>query len=203
MCTWRAFSLALLLAVGLVAAPATAQPSPGVLDYQTWIKKGDNRAKVLKFETALGQRGLLGVVPTYQILRTAMSWKACRADPFELPAASYWDGAFQSLTVLRDDIIPAIGPVEIVSGYRHAELNRCAGGAARSVHREFGAFDAYAVGRITRAGMIRKLCDWHGRNGARLSAGLGIYRGKKFHVDVGLRGNRRWGSDYSRKSSPC
>lgn len=172
-------------------------------DYEAWIAKPRNAERVAEFEEALRAEGVLDVVPTYQILRTALSWKDCSAEAFELPERGMWAGAISSLKTLRDDIIPALGDVEIVSGYRHETLNRCAGGASRSVHRQFGAFDGYVVADISRGEMIDRLCTWHGQRGAELAAGLGIYRGKKFHIDVGLRGNRRWGSDYSSRSSPC
>ncbi|EMD81960.1 D-Ala-D-Ala carboxypeptidase family metallohydrolase [Pacificimonas flava] len=197
--------LAAAATLGLMCSqPAAAygEDSPGLDLYKTWLAKGDNAARVATFEAELRKRGLDGVVPTYQILRTALMWKQCKAEPFELPAAGLWHGAFDSLRVLKDEIIPAVGPVMIVSGYRHEALNSCAGGASRSVHRQFGAFDAYAI-NSTRSAMIDQLCTWHGQHGAELAAGLGIYRGPKFHIDVGLRGNRRWGSDYSSASSPC
>ncbi|MBZ6378406.1 hypothetical protein B5C34_13040 [Pacificimonas flava] len=192
----------LIVVMSFLVGQAAHAYTPGPADYGRWLQKPGNADRVALFEAELDARGLLGVVPTYQILRTALSWKECGAEPFELPERSYWSGAFESLTVLKNEIIPAVGEVEIVSGYRHEELNRCAGGASRSVHRQFGAFDGYAV-EMARGDMITALCSWHGRRGADLAAGLGIYRGNKFHLDVGLRGNRRWGSNYSASSSPC
>ncbi|MGB7404865.1 MAG: D-Ala-D-Ala carboxypeptidase family metallohydrolase [Pacificimonas sp.] len=191
------------LLLGTQAVASLDGAPPGEAMFTAWAAKPQNASRVAEFEGQLERQGLLNIVPTYQLLRTALSWKGCKAEPFELPSRDRWQGAFNSLETLRDDIIPAIGPVEIVSGYRHEHLNRCAGGASRSVHREFGAFDGYAVGNLTRAEMIQRLCGWHNAKGGDLKAGLGIYRGKKFHLDVGLRGNRRWGSDYSGRSSPC
>ncbi|MEE4350925.1 MAG: D-Ala-D-Ala carboxypeptidase family metallohydrolase [Pacificimonas sp.] len=187
---------AFVLTSGALAA------SPSITDYQAWLAQGRNAERVSLFEAELDARGLFGLVPTHQILRTALSWKECGAEPYELPDPATWEGAFGSLRVLRDEIIPAVGDVEIVSGYRHQHLNTCAGGASKSVHRQFGAFDGYVTG-ISRGQMVAKLCDWHSRRGAALEAGLGIYRGTKFHIDVGIRGNRRWGSNYRANSSPC
>ena len=181
----------------------SGESSASYEDFQRWVALPANASRVAAFEAALKAEGLYGVVPTYQLLRTALDWKKCRAEPFELPEESMWPGALASLRTLRDDIIPVVGDVEIVSGYRDAALNSCAGGASRSVHRQFGAFDGYALAEVSREQMIADLCDWHGVRGGPLSAGLGIYRGKKFHIDGGLRGNRRWGSDYSSGSSPC
>ncbi|MBV7255162.1 hypothetical protein KCG44_00025 [Pacificimonas sp. WHA3] len=207
----------LLMTIGLVMAlcqpfsdisgarlsGAAQAAEPGADEYAVWLREPGNRERVRLFEEELAKRDLLGVVPTYQILRTALSWRSCRASPFALPDRQLWDGAFRSLKVLKTEIVPRIGPVSIVSGYRHATLNECAGGAARSVHREFGAFDVFAIGALSRDDMIEHLCAWHDARGADLSAGLGIYQLKKFHIDVGLRGYRRWGSDYTIRSAPC
>ena len=195
-----------LIAVVMLFQPAYAPAvaaEPGADEYARWLKRPGNLARVQQFERELEARELMGIVPTYQILRTALSWKQCNAAPFELPDRRFWPGAFESLRVLKNEIKPILGPVAIVSGYRHSALNQCAGGAKGSVHRNFGAFDVFAIGPITRDDMIEKLCQWHRHRGAELEAGLGIYRLKKFHLDVGVRGNRRWGSDYTRKSSPC
>ena len=190
-----------------VSIPETAVATVALVPvppiYSAWLGEGDNAQRVAMFERELAARGLTGIVPTHEILRTAIDWERCGASPFELPDQSYWRGAFDSLGVIKSDLVPLLGAVEIVSGYRHATLNQCAGGAPSSVHREFGAFDAFATAAPSREEMIAKLCDWHAKRGTPLRAGLGIYQGKKFHIDVGMRGHRHWGSDYRAASSPC
>lgn len=104
--------------------------------------------------------------------------------------------------MLRDEIVPKVGKVEIVSGYRDTALNACAGGARGSIHRKFGAFDLYPLDSgMTRAKLVPELCRWHKRRGETLRVGLGIYQGAKFHIDA--RSYRTWGPDYRRTSSPC
>lgn len=171
--------------------------------YDEWLRQGDNGTRVALFEAELQRRALDDVAPTYQLLRTAMDWPKCGA-PFALPDPSAWEGAFASLTVLKRELVPLVGRVEVVSGYRDEAMNLCAGGAKGSVHRIFGAFDVFAVDpAMTREAMIARLCKWHDKQGRPDEAGLGIYSGKKFHIDAGVRGYRRWGPDYSSKTSPC
>lgn len=200
---------AYLLTLSLLAAlchhdgAAATQSDAGPRLYRTWLAEPGNAKRVAAFEGELRKQHLDKVVPTYQILRTALDWKQCGANAFELPERRYWKDAIASLTVIKKEIVPLIGRVEIVSGYRNAALNSCAGGAKGSVHRQFGAFDAYAKGPVTRATMIDRLCSLHRARGPVLGMGLGIYSGKKFHIDVGLKGYRTWGSTYRRASSPC
>ncbi|NCP10830.1 MAG: hypothetical protein GW859_02545 [Sphingomonadales bacterium] len=196
-------------AAAVESAPVTAPASVATLptdlpaSYAAWLARGDNRARVVEFEAELSKHRLSDIVPTYQILRTAIDWKRCGASEYELPDRASWDGAFASLGVIRDELVPLLGRVEIVSGYRNPALNACAGGASGSVHRQFGAFDAFAVSQPSRAVMIDKLCTWYRGRADNYHAGLGIYSGQKFHIDAGIRSTRTWGSDYHRASSPC
>lgn len=183
------------------ARPAVAATPPA--SYVVWLAKGDHARKVATFERELAERDIADVVPTFEILRTAIDWQRCGADEYELPDAATWPGAFVALRVIKTELVPVVGPVEIVSGYRHEALNTCAGGSSGSVHRQFGAFDAFVTGPESRDEMIANLCTWHRDRGRALQAGLGIYNGKKFHIDAGLKGYRTWGSDYHRASSPC
>lgn len=185
-----------------MASPTAALPAAPP-SYAAWLATSDHARSVAAFERELAQRDIADVVPTFEILRTAIDWQRCGADEYALPDASTWPGAFAALTVIKQELVPVIGRVEIVSGYRHAALNSCAGGSSGSVHRQFGAFDAFVTGPESRDEMIARLCAWHRDRGPALQAGLGIYNGKKFHIDAGLKGYRTWGSDYRRASSPC
>jgi hypothetical protein len=182
--------------------PLAALPEPPP-SYGAWLARGDHARSVATFERALAEHDIADVVPTFEILRTAIDWQQCGAEEYALPDAATWPGAFAALAVIKTELVPVVGPVEIVSGYRDEALNACAGGSSGSVHRQFGAFDAFVTGPESRDEMIERLCTWHRERGPALQAGLGIYDGKKFHIDAGLKGFRTWGSDYRRASSPC
>ena len=93
------------------------------------------RGQVKAFNEYLVTYQVGGIVPTWQLLRTATSWQRCGAQPFEVPPTAEWPHIVQTLRYIRDYVIPAVGPVEPVSGYRNPTLNVCAGGAPESAHK--------------------------------------------------------------------
>lgn len=200
----------MLISALAVAAPLPAQPyqvpapwnptadyvEPGQDEpgYRQWIGRGPWRAGQVKaFHDYLTGSGVSYVAPTWQLLRTASDWRRCGAEPFEIPPADEWANIVNTLRYVRDYVVPAVGPVEPVSVFRNAALNRCAGGAPESVHRSMSAIDFVPLQPIARDVMIRRLCAQHQRQGPRFSAGLGFYSKLRFHVDSWKY--RTWGRD--------
>ena len=72
---------------------------------------------------------------------TAPLVKPIAAKPFEVPPQEEWANIVNTLRYVRDHVVPYVGPVEPVSVFRNAALNRCAGGAPESVHRSMSAID--------------------------------------------------------------
>ena len=172
-----------------VAEYVTAgQDEPG---YRAWYAAANWRPfYVQAFHQYLVTYGVGGVVPTWQLLRTATDWQRCRADPFEMPPTSDWPNIVATLRFVRDEVVPAVGPVEPVSVYRNPSLNDCAGGAATSTHREMGAVDLVPLRPVTREALMLRLCGIHLRRSGS-NVGLGFYKGLRFHVDA--RKYRDWG----------
>lgn len=202
----RRFALSLLL----LASAAGAQPPawvPGMpweptapyitagqdeAGYRNWfLASPANAVSVKAFNDYLTTWGVGGVVPTWQLLRTASDWQKCGSAAFEVPPSEEWPNVVQTLRYIRDKVIPAIGPVEPVSVYRNPSLNQCAAGAPESAHRFMQAVDMVPLQPITRDAMIQKLCAVHARNGEPYGVGLGFYVGLRFHVDS--RKFRTWG----------
>jgi hypothetical protein len=153
-----------------------------------------NRANQVKaFNDYLATYQVSGIVPTWQMLRTATSWEKCGAQPFELPPTSEWPNIVQTLRYVRDYVIPAVGAVEPVSSYRNPSLNVCAGGAPESAHKHYSAIDLVPLRPTTREAMMRTLCAVHGRRGLAYEVGLGFYAFLRFHVDTTKY--RRWNMD--------
>lgn len=215
----RLASLLMLLAL---AAPASAQlavaplapaplwnPAAPYIDpgqdepgYQAWYKAAPWRAgSVQAFHNYLAASGVAGVVPTWQLLRTASSWQRCGSDPFEVPPSIEWPHLVQTLRYVRDHVIPEIGPVEVVSGYRNPHLNICAGGAPGSAHKHYSAIDMVPLRPTSRPELMRRLCTTHARAGTSYHAGLGFYAFLRFHVDSTRF--RRWGVDSMPDSPAC
>jgi hypothetical protein len=175
------------------AAPyiSAGQDEPG---YRSWYLAAPWRAAQVKaFNDYLDANQVGGVLPTWQLLRTATSWSDCGQQPFEVPPADEWPHMVQTLRYVRDYVVPAIGPVEAVSVYRNPVLNKCAGGAPESAHKLDSAIDMVPLKPIDRVSLMRRLCGIHSEHGAAYSAGLGFYAYLRFHVDSTKF--RRWNMD--------
>lgn len=198
-----------LLALGLLALAASARaqelPDEGQSEaaYQVWLDSEPGlRGEILSFESWQDAAGVRGVLPTWQLVRTASMWRECSGPPFEVPPFRLWPGMTDTLRAIRDAVKPAIGEVEAVSGYRNPALNECARGARGSAHLDFFALDLVPLQPIARGELMRRLCAMHARQGRRHDIGLGFYAFTRFHIDT--RSFRRWGSAGPRgNESPC
>ena len=192
-----------LLAAG---APAAAQELPigqSEADYRAWFAASPgNRGQILSFEAWQQAAGVDHVLPTWQLVRTASMWRECNAQPFEVPPFRLWPGMVKTLRFIRDHVVPAVGPVEAVSGYRNPALNQCARGSERSAHLDFFALDLVPLRPTTRRQLFDRICPMHSRDGPAAGAGLGFYTFTRFHIDT--RSFRRWGSaGPAGNESPC
>lgn len=197
----------------LFAAPAVAQPrwdpaaeyvTPGQDEpgYRAWIASAGWRPTYVKaFHNYLVTYGVGGVAPTWQLLRTATDWQKCNAQPFEVPPPSAWPNIVAALRYVGQYVVPAIGPVEVVSVYRNPVLNNCAGGAQESTHRYMGAIDMVPLRPVNREMLITQLCAVHQSSGERNYAGLGLYKGLRFHIDA--KKFRDWGMQGARGGYGC
>ena len=175
------------------AAPyiTACQDEPGD---RSWYLAAPWRAgQVKSFNDYLASAGVSGIVPTWQLLRTATAWKDCGGQPFEVPPSDEWPHMVQTLRYVRDYVIPSIGPVEPVSVYRNPALNVCAGGAPESAHKLDSAIDMVPLKPIDRITLMRTLCGSHTQHGAAYQAGLGFYAYLRFHIDSTKY--RRWNMD--------
>lgn len=167
------------------------QDEPG---YRSWYLAAPYRAAEVKsFNDYLAAAGVAGVLPTWQLLRTATAWQDCGGQPFEVPPSSEWPHMVQTLRYVRDHVIPEVGPVEAVSVYRNPNLNQCVGGAPESAHKLDSAIDMVPLSPITREDLMKVLCADHSKYGEAYNAGLGFYAYLRFHIDSAKF--RRWNMD--------
>jgi len=178
-------------------------PGQTAQEFQAWLRRSPaNGAGLTAFRDYLAAAGVESVVPLWQIVRTSSSWRECGAEPFEAPPADKWSHIVKTLRFVRDEVVPAVGKVEVLSGYRNAALNACSNGAPQSAHRNFFALDLTPVSKaVERRDMIRSICAAHARDGDAYNAGLGFYSGRRFHVDSS--GFRKWGANGKGATSPC
>lgn len=175
------------------------QDEPG---YRSWYMAAPWRAAAVKsFNDYLSTYQVAGVVPTWQLLRTASDWQRCGAPPFEIAPTSEWPNIVQTLRYVRDRVIPTVGPVEPVSAYRNAALNICAGGANASAHRFMQAVDLVPLRPVSREALMRELCAMHRREGEPYGVGLGFYAFHRFHIDT--RKFRNWGFGHTPEAEQC
>lgn len=201
------YHLLLLLALAADAAPAAAQQLPNegqsAAAYVAFVAgKPEFAAEVQAFEAWQRRKGVYGILPTWQVLRTASMWRPCNGPPFEVPPVKLWAGIARTLRFVRDHVGPALGPLQAVSAYRNPQLNVCAGGAAGSAHRDFTAMDLVPDKPLSRRQIFDAACRVHRGKGPAHGVGLGFYAFTRFHVDT--RSYRRWGSaGPAGNESPC
>lgn len=183
------------------AAPyiTAGQDEPG---YRAWVAGASWRPVYVKaFHDYLTTYGVGGVVPTWQLLRTATDWQKCGAQPYEVPPPAAWPNIVAALRYVGTYVTPRIGPVEVVSVYRNSRLNACAGGAPESTHLHLGAIDMVPLRPITREALMTRLCLIHQESGRQFLTGLGLYKGIRFHIDN--KKFREWGMAGARGGFGC
>ncbi|WP_043320007.1 D-Ala-D-Ala carboxypeptidase family metallohydrolase [Microbulbifer sp. HZ11] len=160
------------------------------LAFEKFLDEGDNRAKYEKLERFLELNHVAEVVPPFELLRQGTDWQQIDEPPFAIPPEDTWETMVDTLKVLKEYIIPAIGPVIVLSGWRTASYNAKAGGARTSKHMHFCGLDMIPEDEYTRKQLLPKLRRIHKKYGRKWNMGLGIYSGIRFHVDT--CGYRRW-----------
>ena len=200
--------IAMLLATPGLAQPTVNAASPYITPgqdepgYRAWVMADPSRpGAVAAYYAFLSGHGVAGIVPTWQLLRTATDWQKCAAQPFDVPPPEQWPHIVETLDYVRAHVVPVVGPVEPVSVYRNPALNACAGGAKESAHAQLYAMDLVPLRPIQREAMVRSLCAIHLWRGTGFDVGLGFYKGLRFHVDS--KKFRKWGGDGKGESSPC
>ena len=193
-----------------IAVPVTA-PSGSKPAFDAWLQDDPDRAQAfMRFEDFLEGAGVGSVVEPWQLMRIdAFFARKCDAQPFAIPPKELWPNIVPALRLVRDEVIPAFGPVQVLSSYRTPELNVCAGGAGRSNHLEFSALDLATDPYRGGEELYRELCAMHADAGRASRMGLGAYydlaegdySGGRFHIDA--QGYRSWGRSYTSASSPC
>ena len=194
MLGWRRAGIhAGLLLTLLYGAQASADQRDVYL-FAQWAGDHETRA----FRQMLVDARLYGVVPIYQLLRSASDWRLCSAEPFAVAPAAQWPAVrsrLQLLKTLADQGV--LRRYEVVSTYRDPRLNRCAGGAIDSAHMR-----AFAVDVLLPPGADpRPLCSFWQAQGKAWNMGLGRYPSGRIHIDTA--GFRTWGGDFSAHSSFC
>ncbi len=138
----------------------------------------------------LASHGAHEIVPVWQLLQQGSDWKAHGLPKYAIPPRERWNDMINTLVFLKYDLIPYIGPVKVLSGFRTPQYNSFAGGANQSRHLQFSALDLRPMAKIERSQLHGILQNRWSTLGKDYNLGLGLYSGTRFHVDTG--GFRRW-----------
>lgn len=189
--------LALLTACNAESPKSLSSRSPEAR-YEAWLADG-HRAEVRAYANELRRHRVGGVVPMAALSRTSRRWRFCRHGEFATPPEDLRKNMPPTLRVvarLRDAGI--LDPALARSVYRDEAVNRCAGGSARSKHRENRAIDFDLASNPEN---VERLCAFWREHGPALDLGLGFYTPTAIHLDTA--GFRTWGSDHRRGTSLC
>ncbi len=176
--------------------------------FESWQNKYGNRGKVNAYRKYLVKHlGAHNVPPMSQLLQTAQSWRKCGGEPYSVPPVFYWHNMVPTLrlfaTLKSQGIIPA--DTKITSVYRNSRLNRCAGGSGGSKHKINSALDLSSPSMKYSRYKLRRvqddLCNFWLYQGEYYKFGLGLYSKGSIHIDTSKY--RKWGNNYSSRSSPC
>ncbi|MCB9766377.1 MAG: hypothetical protein H6739_41765 [Alphaproteobacteria bacterium] len=184
-----AFAL-LLLAVVTPAAAGDGYTRADHAAFEDWLAFGDRRVTYRDLTQTLVEAGVDDVVPPWHLLRQGTDYANLGEPAFAMPPRDMWSEMVPTLQVLRDEVIPRVGPVEVLSAFRTERYNARAGGASGSRHKWFEAVDVVPVQPWTRSRLHETLLDLWSTAGPADAMGLGLYSGVRFHVDT--HRFRRW-----------
>lgn len=190
-----------LIGVGLIAlccvscSPRTSSPSAGGLEhhpahFRAFIVLNNYHQQLFDFEQALRRARVAGVVPVSQLWLQGSEWRAREHSAYAMPAAEQWPAMIKTLRFVKLELLPLLGPIEVLSGFRTPAYNLAAGGATRSRHLAFSALDLKPRRNIRRSALHARLLKLWRTRGEQWDLGLGLYSGQRLHVDTG--GYRTW-----------
>lgn len=152
--------------------------------FERFLRRGNHRERVAAMTRYLDSQGVGHVFAAEHLLRQGTDWLDIDEPPFAIPPPDQWRNIVATLALVRDELEPSIGPVDILSAYRTANYNRKSGGHTGSRHRDFCGLDLVPQSNISRKELVEELRNLHARLGPASNLGLGIYSDVRFHIDT-------------------
>jgi hypothetical protein len=193
--------------------PATHSVAVTQQEFQLWAAGSPDRSREYQaFVAFLMKENVGDILPPWSLLIPDRQYVSprCPIEAFVIPPRSLWPNAVPTLKFLRSHIIPALGPIRVSSAFRSSDFNKCIGGAPKSAHLSFSAFDLVTTTPMNRDVLFTSLCKTWRTTPVSAKFGLGAYYNAgtpsrniigRFHVDT--LGKRTWGSDFRSRSSFC
>jgi hypothetical protein len=197
--------------VAIKANPPTTKGYPA--DFAAWLAANPDQARDFDdLRAYLVREGVADVLPLWQLVQTETPAAAteCEIAGYAVPPREMWPTIVPTLRLVKEEIIPLLGSVKVLSSFRTNEANRCSEGAPESPHKRYSALDLAMVEPMPQKEMFAKLCKHWYELSPRWGYGLGAYyvRGYeayneegRFHVDT--LGRRTWGYSYGAYTSHC
>lgn len=166
---------------------SNAQPPAYFLQF---TNTGQHGATIAQLTNFLARSGVDHVVPIHELLQQGTDWSTHRQPRYAIPPQHLWPNMVRTLKLIDRFIIPAVGPIEVVSGFRSPVYNQLARGARQSKHMEFSALDVISRSGASRNTLHNRLIRVWNVHGGQLDMGLGLYGSGRFHIDTS--GYRKW-----------
>jgi len=157
---------------------------PTEKEFSDFISIQSNKEKFFEFRRFLQENQVDGVIPTQHLYRQGTDWSKLNAEPYAVPPQHHWRNILPTLEFIKKELIPLIGDIQVVSGYRTDAYNEHAHGAKRSKHLQFNAVDLIPVNRMSREELHKILLTIWGKVGRKYNLGLGLYNKTRFHIDT-------------------
>jgi hypothetical protein len=168
----------------LFTASCFRQGPPGQAEWEAFLAKQENSTQYQQFVAYLELQELADVLDPSELLRQGTDWKKLGAAPFVVPPRELWPHILPILRIVKTELKPKLGDLEVMSGYRTATYNQQADGASRSRHQLFEALDLQPKSSLSRKDLHRELRSLWQSKGKPLQLGLGLYSGTRFHIDA-------------------
>jgi len=159
-------------------------------DFEQFLRSQNAHTQYEDLVYFLASQGVHNIVPIWQLLQQGSDWRKHRLPKYAIPPRKNWDEIVTTLVFLKYDLIPYIGPVKVLSGFRTPHYNFAAGGAGKSRHLSFSALDLRPVNKMDRSTLHGILQNRWKQFGHDYKLGLGLYNNLRFHIDTG--GHRQW-----------
>ena len=176
--------------VALIKGSNTFYGAPTEKEFSDFISNNSNYKEYKEFRKFLQENEVDGVIPIQHLYRQGTDWSKLNAEPYAVPPRRHWHNILPTLKFIKKELIPIIGDIQVVSGYRTNEYNKHAHGAKRSKHLQFNAVDLIPVNHISREKLHKILLTIWEKVGHKYNLGLGLYKKTRFHIDTARF--RRW-----------
>lgn len=158
--------------------------------FRAYVLLNELQEEVGAFVNLLKANEVDDVLAISELWLQGTEWRARGYTAYALPPRDHWPAMIKTLQFLKAELIPVIGPVKVMSGYRSTAYNKVAGGVDLSRHLTFSALDLKPQKKLPRKRLQSVLKNIWDKRGGHWDLGLGLYPGLRFHVDTG--GYRIW-----------